>query len=155
MARCLLIIALLFTAFVSRADCFERAGRDYHIDADLLRAIAWVESQGKMNAIGNNPVAGFGLGYMQIDSQNFSHLSQFGITPELLMRDGCMNIYTGAYYLATAFKRWGTNWDAVGAYNAGFKKSKEQALRRQAYVKKVYPVYLAYKRDQQRYLTKN
>lgn len=154
MLRCLLIITLLFTAFVSRADCFERAGRDYRIDADLLRAIAWVESNGEINAVGKNPTQGFGLGYMQIDSQNFSHLAQFGITPELLMRDGCMNIYTGAYYLATAFKRWGMNWDAVGAYNAGFKKSDIQAQRRQDYIQKVYPVYLAYKKDRKRHIAK-
>lgn len=153
MLRYLLIIPLLLTAFFSQADCFERAGRDYHIDPDLLRAIAWVESKGNINALGKKPTQGIGLGYMQIDSHNFDHLAQFSITPELLMHDGCMNIYTGAYYLATAFKRWGANWDAVGAYNAGFKKTDEQARRRQIYVRKVYPVYLAYKKDRRSFLS--
>ncbi len=63
---------------------------------------------------------------MQIHSQNFSHLAQFGITPHQLYTDSCLNIYTGAYYLAIAFKRWGYSWRAVGAYNAGFRETDAQ-----------------------------
>lgn len=59
---------------------------------------------------------------MQIDSQHFNELSRYGIKPDHLLTDACMNIYTGAYYLAKAFNKWGVSWDAVGAYNAGFKR---------------------------------
>ena len=56
-----------------------------------------------------------------------------------------LNIYTGAYYLAQAFKKWGVSWDAVGAYNAGFKKTPRQAARRYEYAKKIHYYYTAIK----------
>ncbi|CDL07751.1 X polypeptide [Klebsiella pneumoniae IS53] len=40
---------------------------------------------------------------MQIDSQHFNELSRYGIKPDHLLSDACLNIYTGAYYLAQAF----------------------------------------------------
>ncbi|MBL2691778.1 lytic transglycosylase, partial [Klebsiella pneumoniae] len=50
-------------------------------------------------------------------------------------------IYTGAYYLAIAFKKWGVSWEAVGAYNAGFRKTERQNQRRLAYASEVYRIY--------------
>ena len=113
------IILSLIPLSSMAADCFDMAGRDYKIDPDLLRAISWQESRFKIDAIGRNPVTGYGSGLMQIDSQHFNELSRYGIKP-----DHRLNIYTGAYYLAQAFKKWGVSWDAVGAYNAGFKKTR-------------------------------
>ncbi len=77
------------------------------IDPDLLRAISWKESRYRVNAIGINPVTGYGSGLMQVDSQHFNELARYGIKPEHLTTDPCMNIYTGAYYLAIAFKKNG------------------------------------------------
>ncbi|WP_159136917.1 transglycosylase SLT domain-containing protein, partial [Klebsiella pneumoniae] len=113
------IILSLIPLSSMAADCFDMAGRDYKIDPDLLRAISWQESGFKIDAIGRNPVTGYGSGLMQIDSQHFNELSRYGIKPDHLLSDACLNIYTGAYYLAQAFKKWGGSWDAVGAYNAG------------------------------------
>lgn len=96
------------------ADCFDMAGRDYRIDPDLLRAISWQESKWKVNAIGKNPGAGYGAGLMQIDSQHQGELSQYGIKPGHLLTDACLNIYTGAYYLALAFK----NGESAGRQSA-------------------------------------
>ncbi len=115
------IILSLIPLSSMAADCFDMAGRDYKIDPDLLRAISWQESRFKIDVIGRNPVTGYGSGLMQIDSQHFNELSRYGIKPDHLLSDACLNIYTGAYYLAQAFKKWGVSWDAVGAYNAGFK----------------------------------
>lgn len=121
------IYILLLTAFTARAEnCFDHAGQDYHIDPDLLRAIAFRESSMNSHAMNIVTPEKYAVGEMQIHSQNFPHLSQFGITPQKIYADGCMNIYTGAYYLALAFHRWGMTWDAVGAYNAGFAKTPEQ-----------------------------
>ncbi|HBX8129734.1 TPA: lytic transglycosylase, partial [Klebsiella pneumoniae] len=110
------IILSLIPLSSMAADCFDMAGRDYKIDPDLLRAISWQESRFKIDAIGRNPVTGYGSGLMQIDSQHFNELSRYGIEPDHLLSDACLNIYTGAYYLAQAFKKWGVSWDAVGAY---------------------------------------
>ncbi|KEN10836.1 transglycosylase SLT domain protein [Escherichia coli 7-233-03_S3_C3] len=76
-----------------------------------------------------NPVTGYGSGLMQVDSQHFNELARYGIKPEHLTTDPCMNIYTGAYYLA------------VGAYNAGFRKTERQNQRRLAYASEVYRIY--------------
>ena len=127
------------------ADCFDMAGRDYRIDPDLLRAISWQESKWVVNAIGKNPGSGYGAGLMQIDSQHHARLSEFGIKPEHLLTDACLNIYTGAYYLALAFKKWGVSWEAVGAYNAGFRRTDRQAMRRLAYARKIEAIYRAIK----------
>lgn len=123
MKSVLLVGLLMLSSPVIAQDCFELAGRDYKIDPDLLRAISWKESRYRVNAIGINPVTGYGSGLMQVDSQHFNELARYGIKPEHLTTDPCMNIYTGAYYLAIVFKKWGVSWEAVGAYNAGFKKS--------------------------------
>ncbi|EEL3200007.1 transglycosylase SLT domain-containing protein [Salmonella enterica subsp. enterica serovar Typhimurium] len=144
--RGLLLAALLLAATQNaNADCFDMAGRDYHIDPDLLRAISWNESNFRTDVKGHNPVSGFGSGLMQVDSQHFNELARYGIKPEHLISDPCMNIYTGAYYLAIAFKKWGANWQAVGAYNAGFKLSKKQATRRYMYARRIEYTYLAIK----------
>lgn len=149
---------LLISTPAWAADCFDMAGRDYRIDPDLLRAISWQESKWKVNAIGKNPGAGYGAGLMQIDSQHQGELSQYGIKPGHLLTDACLNIYTGAYYLALAFKKWGVSWEAVGAYNAGFRRSDRQAIRRLEYARKIEAIYLAIKRNKnagQSSLTKN
>ncbi|MCP9269134.1 transglycosylase SLT domain-containing protein [Xenorhabdus sp. XENO-1] len=138
----LFLYTLCFSAIAVSSDCFEMAGRDYRIDPDLLRSISWNESRFKKSAIGVNPTTGYGVGLMQIDSQNFEHLNRFGITSYQLLNDECMNAYTGAYFLALSFKKLGVNWDAVGAYNAGFKKSKKQAERRYKYAKKIHDTYM-------------
>lgn len=127
------------------ADCFERAGRDYRIDPDLLRAISWNESKGNIHAIGKNPDNSLDIGLMQINTQHETELKRYGITRHHLKADPCMNIYTGAYYLAIAFRHWGVNWDAVGAYNAGFAKNAKQDKRRKHYARKIYATYHAIK----------
>ncbi len=129
------------------ADCFDMAGRDYRIDPDLLRAISWQESNWVVGAIGKNPGTGYGAGLMQIDSQHHAQLSKFGIKPEYLLTDACLNIYTGAYYLALAFKKWGVSWEAVGAYNAGFRRTDRQAMRRLVYARKIEAIYRAIKKN--------
>lgn len=101
------VLLVLMSTVVHAADCFDMAGRDYKIDPDLLRAISWKESRYRVNAIGINPVTGYGSGLMQVDSQHFNELARYGIKPEQLVTDPCLNIYTGAYYLAIAFRTWG------------------------------------------------
>ena len=99
--------ALLLVSCSAGADCFDLAGRDYHIDADLLRAVSFRESSFRPNAVNKSNADGYAVGMMQIYSSNFAHLSKYGITPDKLRQDACLNIYTGAYYLALTFKRWG------------------------------------------------
>ena len=57
------------------------AGRDYRIEPDLLRAVSFRESSRRDNALNVVSQSEYAVGKMQIHSQNFSHLAQFGITP--------------------------------------------------------------------------
>jgi soluble lytic murein transglycosylase-like protein len=145
MRKVFILLLLVCSKTVNAGDCFDFAGRDYQIDPDLLRAISFRESSHRDNALNVQTNEKYAVGRMQIYSSNFQHLSTFGITPQRLYEDGCLNIYTGAYYLAIAFKRWGVNWDAVGAYNAGFKKNAEQDKKRKKYSQEVYQTYMQYK----------
>ncbi|CAD5570370.1 transglycosylase SLT domain-containing protein [Escherichia coli] len=145
MKNILLTGLLTLTSPVIAQDCFEMAGRDYRIDPDLLRAISFRESSWRDNALNIVSQNEYAVGKMQIHSQNFSHLAQFGITPQQLYTDSCLNIYTGAYYLAIAFKKWGISWEAVGAYNAGFRRSERQNQRRLAYASDIYRIYAGIK----------
>ena len=97
MKNVLLAGLLAITCPVIAQDCFEMAGRDYRIEPDLLRAISFRESSWSDNALNIVSQNEYAVGKMQIHSQNFSHLAQFGITPHQLYTDSCLNIYTGAY----------------------------------------------------------
>lgn len=150
-----LTVSLLFSGIVNASDCFDFAGRDYKIDPDLLRAIAWNESRFNMSAIGTNKDGSIDMSLMQINSQHIPKLAAMGISRKTLMTDACMNIYTGAYFLAVAFNKWGIGWHAVGAYNAGFKESEKQAQRRYTYAKKIEATYRAIKESKKNFNLQN
>lgn len=142
--HCLLALCGIFCSIapLKAEDCFDTAGRDARIDPDLLRAIAWQESRLNFKAIGPNPVTGYGIGLMQIDSQHLPWMaSSYGIHQNQLTSDICTNIYTGTYILALAFNKWGMTWEAVGAYNAGFAMTERQKQRRKNYASKIYTYY--------------
>ncbi|EBR8426895.1 lytic transglycosylase, partial [Salmonella enterica subsp. enterica serovar London] len=127
-------------------DCFDRAGVYYHIDSDLLRAIALQESRGNQNAIGVNRNGSIDVGLMQINSQYADFLRRYGISMLDLKQDVCLNIFVGAYILSKGFKKWGGGWNAVGAYNAGFKNDLSHIRKRYQYSKKVYRYYVEIKK---------
>ncbi|MFP4817609.1 transglycosylase SLT domain-containing protein [Providencia hangzhouensis] len=58
------------------------------------------ESSFQPNAINDVQPTRYAIGLMQIHSQNFNELAQYGIRKIILRKDPCMNIYTGAFYLA-------------------------------------------------------
>lgn len=147
MKSILLAGLLVITSPAIAKDCFDMAGRDYHIEPDLLRAISFRESSWRPDAMNVVSSQIYAVGMMQIHSQNFSHLAQYGITAGNLYRDPCMNIYTGAYYLALAFKRWGYSWRAVGAYNAGFRETEAQERKRQKYAEEIRAIYNGIKKN--------
>lgn len=140
-----LLFATLLPHFAFALDCYDRAGNDYHIDADLLRAIAFRESSFKVDALNKQNDTSYAIGLMQIHSQNFAELQQYGIHETHLKADPCMNIYTGAYYLAKFIRITGDIWKGVGAYNAGLSSKNEQQLKRQKYSNEVYSIYLQIK----------
>lgn len=110
------------------ADCFNKAGKWYSIDPDYLRAIAWQESRYNPRAINtqygkDGSVRSNDFGIMQINSVTMRSLQKEypGLDREKLMSDPCLNIHIGAMLLRRNFNQYGTNWLAVGMYNAGMK----------------------------------
>src|SRR5581483_12033605 len=100
--------------------CWEQAAHRYGVSAQLLYAIARVESGLNPAAVNRSHRARTGsydIGLMQINSSHLPTLARYGIR-EADLYNPCTNIHIGAWLLADAFSRHGITWDAVGAYNA-------------------------------------
>lgn len=115
-----------FLPFSFSFDCYDKAGSDYQITPDLLRAVAFRERSFQPNAINQASPTRYAIGLMQIHSQKFNELPRYGITENQLRLDPCMNIYTGEFYLAKFIHIQGDIRKGIGAYNAGLKKSEVQ-----------------------------
>ena len=126
-------LAVMATLSPHALACWGEAGQRYGVSADLLYAIARVESNLNPKAVNSSHfqrTKSYDIGLMQINNRHLSVLSRHGISESDLF-DPCTNIQVGAWLLSDLFSRHGTTWDAVGAYNAA-----NPALRR-AYVDKV------------------
>ena len=141
------MIFVFLVPFHASAFCFDEAGQYYNVSADLLRAIAQVESSldptaynENKNAAGKITSRDFGL--MQINSSWFRKFADLNVN-EQNVYDPCFNVSLGAWVLSTNFATHGYNWNSVGAYNAGFSKRTENA--RKIYIQKVQSVYYSAK----------
>lgn len=142
MTRLLPLLLVLFSMSTA-ARCFEEAAQQYQVSADLLRAIAVVES-------GNNPSAmnfthrertsSYDIGLLQVNSRWLPTLAKYGITEEQLRTDGCLNAKVGAWILSDTLRRHGNDWNGVGAFNAACTQLKGAACSeaRNRYAWKVY-----------------
>ena len=124
---CLTILLAVF-AFASpacRADCFNAAAKYQHVNPEVLRAIAKVESRDNPHAVNRNRNGTVDFGLMQINSVHLRELNRYGIHRRDLMNE-CKNIYTAAWLLRQKMDQHGNTWQAIGAYH-----SETPALRKQ------------------------
>lgn len=142
MKRLCLTLILFFSTAGAMAMCFEEAAHRYSIPAELLKAIAEVESGFNPSAINDThaeKTGSYDIGLMQINSRWLPTLKKHGIT-ESMLKEPCQNVIVGAWVLAHTLREVGSNWNGVGAYNASCKSktAKDCIETRYSYSWKVY-----------------
>jgi soluble lytic murein transglycosylase-like protein len=116
--RTVLIPLLLQIANTSFADCIDDAAAFHGVNPLVVRAIASVESECRPDAINSNSNGSSDYGLMQINSSNLPDLARYGVSKNDLF-NSCTNAYIGGWILRQKMNRYGNNWTAIGAYNAG------------------------------------
>ena len=71
------------------------------------------------------------MGPFQVNTTHVNALTEMGIAPESVLRDGCVNAYAAAWLLRKEFNRTGDIWQAIGAYHS------RTPHRRDAYIAQV------------------
>lgn len=143
MPRQLLVAVCLLCGLPAWAHaCWDAVARRHGVPADLLYAVAKVESDLNPKAVNRSHfhrTRSMDLGLMQINSRHLPKLARYGIT-EASLFDPCTNLDVGAWLLADLFARKGLSWDSVGAYNAACTELKGEACTqaRARYAWKVY-----------------
>lgn len=120
--------------------CFVSAAEQHDVDPNLTRAIAYVESRFKANAVAYPPDGTISIGVMQVNTVNEKILTQRGLKIEDLYKP-CVNIFIGTYILKEFIKTHGATWRAVGSYYVGNRRGTIPDSNRREYVAKVMSAY--------------
>ncbi len=132
-----MILLVAVVNSVSAESCWRSAAERYGINTTILRAIAMTESAMNAHAVNRNTNGSVDVGLMQINSRWFPRLAEMGIQPGDLW-DRCTNIEVGAWVLAGYIRRFGYNWRAIGAYNAGPSSTPGSERKRRNYAQRVF-----------------
>lgn len=117
-------------------------GAKYEVDADLIKAVIFCESEGKITAKNHNKNGTTDCGLMQINSCNHEWLTEeLGITD---FYDIKQNIHCGVFMIADLMSRHDNLHTVLMAYNMGERRTKElhrEGVYTSKYSRKVMRVY--------------
>lgn len=103
----------------STAQCVVEASVRYQVPELLLHAILMKEN-GRTGHYTRNKNGTYDLGLAQINTSWMTEFSKYGIKPEHVMNDACINVALSAYILKYNWVRQERDWfKAVVAYNIG------------------------------------
>lgn len=122
-------VALSQTAPLT-ADCVVEAARASGLPLAALVGILATEN-GRAGEALQNDNGTWDMGPFQINTTHVNELTEMGIAPEAVLRDGCINAYAAAWLLRKEYNRTGDIWQAVGAYHS------RTPHRRDAYITQV------------------
>lgn len=136
-----LLTSLTIPATVSQAGVnhtldgiFDRYSEQYGVDSRYLKAICYVESNLKVNALVKNDNGEASYGICQVQLRTARHMGFIHSKKELM--HPAYNIKYAAKYLAYNLRRYNGNYlKAIHAYNRGHYSPKREELN--GYVKKV------------------
>lgn len=127
--RALFGLVLFALSGAAAADCIEQAAATFGTNADVLRAIAIVESKVRPQAVNVNPNGSVDRGLFQINSIHLPELAAAGIGPEDL-HDVCLSSHVAALLLKRKMAVFGDTWAAVGAYHSTIPEKGERYIRK-------------------------
>ena len=97
--------------------CVSDAANYHQVDPKIVVAIAWVESRFNPSAKSLNENGTSDYGVFQINSVHNRSLSRFGMSANDL-HDPCISAYVASWLYAKQVRRYGSTWEAVGAYHS-------------------------------------
>lgn len=97
--------------------CINEAAYEYHISAKLIIAVLNVEG-GKVGQAHKNQNGTYDLGPMQINSAWWPKFYAYGITPQQVLYDSCINVKVGAWILSKSIADNRNFLFGVGGYNS-------------------------------------
>lgn len=104
-------------ADVPYMQCFNEASARYGLPAEIMIAVAKVESKYRNIISKPNKNKTYDIGIMQVNSSWLPELKKYNITQDDLVNKPCQNIMVGTWILAQKIKAYGFNWKAIQRYN--------------------------------------
>ncbi|HFT1247473.1 TPA: lytic transglycosylase domain-containing protein [Escherichia coli] len=112
-----LLLCPLFACGQSK-DCISEAAECFQINPLLIRAIIWLESKNQQQVSNVNKNKTVDIGVMQINTVHLPALKDRGINEELLRKNSCANVFSGAWVLKQNIERDGYTWESIGSYHS-------------------------------------
>lgn len=110
--------------------CVVRAASAADLPLEIMYGILATEG-GRVGEAWDNTNGTWDLGPFQVNTCHLNDLARLGVSPEIIMMDGCVNAFAAAWIVKQNYKRSGGNlWEAVGWYHSRTPKLKHAYIQR-------------------------